>query len=207
MIRHLAVVALAFLLPAGSAPAPVALAAPSEAPAYAADGSMKLPENYREWIFLTSSLDMNYNDPAPVAGHSLFQNVFVNPTSYHAFLTTGAWPDKTTFILELRGADAHVNIDKRGQSQTTDLRAIEIHVKDEAKLPEKWGFYNFGKETTGKLIARPATCYSCHEGHAAVDTTFVQFYPTLFNIAKEKKTLSPEYLEDTSFLAAPAAGK
>lgn len=41
-----------------------------------------------------------------------------------------------------------------------------------------------------------ADCYSCHEQHAAVDTTFVQFYPTLLEIAKQKKTLSPSYLKD-----------
>jgi aspartate oxidase len=29
-----------------------------------------------------------------------------------------------------------------------------------------------------------------------VDTTFVQFYPTLIDIAKEKKTLSAAYLND-----------
>ncbi len=206
MFKVAAAVLLALLLPAPGAPAPVAAATPaSEAPAYTAAGDLKLPENYREWVFLTSGLDMNYNDPSPVAGHSIFQNVFVNPSSYHAFLTTGAWPDKTTFILELRGADAHVNIDKRGESQVAGPPTIEIHVKDEAKLPGKWGFYNLGKESTGKLIARPATCYSCHEAHAAVDTTFVQFYPTLIPIATAKKTLSPDYLEDKSFLPPPPA--
>ena len=29
-------------------------------------------------------------------------------------------------------------------------------------------------------------CYSCHEQHGAVDTTFVQFYPTLIDAAKQK---------------------
>jgi hypothetical protein len=205
---------LALLLPLGGASAPPkpastvgkAVSAP-DAPAYATDGNLKLPENYREWIFLTSALDMNYNDPNPVAGHSLFQNVFVNPSSYRAFLSSGTWPDKTTFILELRGAEAHVNIDKRGQSQTTDLRAIEIHVKDESRIPGKWGFYNFNSDKTAKLIERPATCYTCHEAHAAVDTTFVQFYPTLLGVAKAKATLSPEYLKDTSFPGPPPEGK
>ena len=36
-------------------------------------------------------------------------------------------------------------------------------------------------------------CYSCHEQHGAVDTTFVQFYPTLIELAKQKGTLSPSY--------------
>jgi hypothetical protein len=30
-----------------------------------------------------------------------------------------------------------------------------------------------------------------------VDTTFVQFYPTLFGIAQEKGTLSAAYLKET----------
>jgi hypothetical protein len=203
MLKSIAVMTLVLLLPAAGAPAPPP--PPSDTPAYAADGVMKLPENYREWVFLTSGLDMNYNTAAPVTGHSTFDNVFVNPSSYRAFLATGTWPDKTTFILELRGAEAHASIDKRGQSQGTVVNAVEAHVKDEPKIPGKWGFFEFGSGATARITARPATCYTCHEAHAAVDTTFVQFYPTLLGIAKAKATLSPEYLKDTSFPnAAPA---
>jgi hypothetical protein len=207
MNRGLVALVLAFLLPAGSAPAPAASAAASEAPIYTADGSLKLPVNYREWVYLTSGLDMNYNTSAAVSGRSVFDNVFVNPSSYRAFLSSGAWPDKTTFILEIRSADAHASIDKRGQSQNSEVRAIELHVKDEARLPGKWGFFEFGSDKTAKLTARPASCYTCHEAHAAVDTTFVQFYPTLIGIAKAKSTLSPEYLKDTSFPGTQPEGK
>jgi hypothetical protein len=202
MIKGLAVLTLALLLPLGASPAGPA----SDAPVYAADGTLKLPPNYREWVYLTSGLDMNYNTTASVAGRSTFDNVFVNPSSYRAFLATGTWPDKTTFILEVRGAEAHASIDKRGQSQGTTVNTIEAHVKD-AKLPGKWGFFEFGSDTTAKITARPATCYTCHEAHAAVDTTFVQFYPTLIGIAKTKNTLSPEYLKDTSFPNASPASK
>jgi hypothetical protein len=202
MIKGLAVLTFTLLLPLSAAPAP----AVSDAPVYAADGAMKLPPNYREWVYLTSGLDMNYNTAAPVAGRSTFDNVFVNPSSYRAFLATGTWPDKTTIILELRGAEPHSSIDKRGQSQGTTVNAIEAHVKDEAKIPGKWGFFEFGSDTSAKITARLAGCYTCHEAHAAVDTTFVQFYPTLIELAKKKNTLSPEYLKDTSFPAsAPAA--
>ena len=34
------------------------------------------------------------------------------------------------------------------------------------------------------MIPTAADCYSCHAAHAAVDTTFVQFYPTLLPIAQ-----------------------
>ena len=40
------------------------------------------------------------------------------------------------------------------------------------------------------------SCYSCHEQHAAVDTTFVQFYPTLLKLAEKKGTLSEAYKKE-----------
>ena len=45
--------------------------------------------------------------------------------------------------------------------------------------------------------SQPASCYTCHEQQAAVDTTFVQFYPTLLPIAKSKGTLSAAYLKES----------
>jgi hypothetical protein len=35
--------------------------------------------------------------------------------------------------------------------------------------------------------------YSCHDKNGAVDTTFVQFYPTLIDLAKQKGTLNLIY--------------
>jgi acyl carrier protein phosphodiesterase len=46
------------------------------------------------------------------------------------------------------------------------------------------------------MLPREASCYSCHEQHGAVATTFVQFYPTLLSVAKKKRTLSAEYLKE-----------
>jgi hypothetical protein len=36
-------------------------------------------------------------------------------------------------------------------------------------------------------------CFDCHDKNAAVDNTFVQFYPTLFDIAAEHGTLEPDH--------------
>jgi hypothetical protein len=167
---------------------------PSEAPAYAANGNLLMPANYREWIFLTSGVDMSYSQSGDT-DHHVFDNVFVNPASYRAFLTTGTWPDKTTFILEIRGADSPTSINKRGHTQSTEAMGHELHVKDKGK----WSFYDLPDGSSeAKLISPPATCYTCHEAHGAVATTFVQFYPTLLPIAQAKHTLSPEYLNDRS---------
>jgi acyl carrier protein phosphodiesterase len=45
-------------------------------------------------------------------------------------------------------------------------------------------------------MPQTANFYSCHQDHAAVDTTFVQFYPTLMSIAQDKNTISAAYLKE-----------
>ena len=166
-----------------------------DGPNYTANGELKLPERYREWIFLTSGVDMSYSASAAMSGHSMFDNVFVNPSAYRAFLKTGTWPDKTTLVLEVRGAEGPSSINKRGHTQSQEVMGTEVHVKD-AKLEGGWGFYEFDGPGSAKVVKRPASCYECHESHAAVDTTFVQFYPTLLGLAKTKGTLSAAYLKE-----------
>jgi hypothetical protein len=171
--------------------------AAGDGPNYTANGELKMPERYREWIFLSSGVDMSYSPNAAMAGHSMFDNVFVNPSAYKAFQATGTWPDKTTLVLEVRGAEGPSSINKRGHSQSQEVMGMEVHVKD-AKLEGGWGFYEFDGPGSAKLVKRPASCYQCHEDHAAVDTTFVQFYPTLLPLAKTKGTLSVVYLKEMS---------
>jgi len=171
------------------------ISAGGDGPNYTANNELKMPERYREWIFLTSGVDMSYSPNAAMAGHSMFDNVFVNPSAFRAFQETGTWPDKTTLVLEVRGAEGPSSINKRGHTQSQEVMGMEVHVKD-AKLEGGWGFYEFDGPGSAKLVKRPAGCYACHESHAAVDTTFVQFYPTLLGLAKTKGTLSAVYLKE-----------
>ncbi len=171
------------------------------APTYAQDGKLKFPGNYREWAYLTSGIDMSYG-PAADMGHSMFDNVFVNPEAYKGFMETGKWPDRTVLVLEVRMAGSKGSINKNGHFQTGQVMGREAHVKDEARFPGKWAFFDSEDGVTGKLLPKEMDCYSCHEQHAAVDTTFVQFYPTLLEIAKKKSTLSPAYVKEESGKAA-----
>lgn len=166
----------------------------ADGPAYTASGELKFPEKYREWIFLTAGIDMSYSATANPE-HSVFDNVFVNPSAYKAFLETGTWPDKTVLVLENRGAEGAASINKRGHTQSAKITGLEVHVKDSSKNGG-WTFYGFNNPVSGTPFPRAASCYTCHEQHAVVDTTFVQFYPTLLGIAKEKKTLNPELLKE-----------
>jgi Cytochrome P460 len=166
------------------------------APKYTADGRMIFPANYREWVYLTSGVDMSYSPKNEGMGHSMFDNVFVNPEAYREFLKTGTWPDKTIMVLETRVAGSNASINKKGHFQTTALMGREVHVKDASRFEGKWAFFGFDDAEPSQQIPTEASCYSCHQQHAAVDTTFVQFYPTLIDIAKSKGTLSAEYTKE-----------
>jgi Cytochrome P460 len=170
-------------------------------PVYTHDGNLEFPANYREWVYVTSGVNMSYG-PASDTGHSMFDNVFVNPEAYRAFLQTGTWPDKTMLVLELRKAASRGSINQNGHFQTEEVTGREVHVKDVARFQGNWAFFDSEDGKTAKLLPKEMDCYSCHAQHAAVDTTFVQFYPTLLDIAKKKRTLSPAYLKEESGKAA-----
>jgi hypothetical protein len=172
-------------------------ATPSSGPEYTSDAQLKLPEHYRDWVYLTSGFDMSYNPAMQMGGdHHMFDNVFVNPEAYKAFVQTGTWPDKTLLVLEVRGAQGKGSINEKGSYQGTEVMGLEVHIKDEARFPGKWAFFGFDDGKTGKMVPLTADCYSCHAAHAAVDTTFVQFYPTLLPIAKSKGTLAAAYQKE-----------
>ena len=176
-----------------AAPATVAAADADLAPAYTPDGKLKFPARYREGIFLSSGLDMSYSASPSMAGHTMFDNVFVGPAPYREFMRTGTWPDRTMLVLEARGGTSKGSINRKGTFQTGDVMAVEVHVKDTARFGGGWAFFGFQGQDPAQQIPTSAECYSCHQKHGAVDTTMVQFYPTLLEVAKQKNTLSATY--------------
>jgi len=160
---------------------------------YTSDGQMKLPAHYREWVYLTTGFDMSYSETAMETGHHMFDNVFVNPDAYQSFMETGKWPDGTILVLEDRRAAGKDSINKRGNYQAGGVMGVEVHVKDSTRFPAGWAFFAFGNGTIARMIPVSRDCYSCHAEHGAVDTTFVQFYPTLLPVAQNKRTVRSSY--------------
>jgi len=165
------------------------------------DGRLVRPANYREWPFLGSSVGLTYAQPAGTNPAPPFANVFVNPSSYRAFMQTGKWPDGTTLILEVRRSSAEGALIQGGRYQS-DLAVLEANVKD-SRLPDGWGFFNWGRGNALLDAAPPApatasvngegTCVDCHVKHTAVERTFVQFYPTLLEVARKMGTVKPGF--------------
>ena len=169
----------------------------ANAPAYTTDGNLIRPTDYREWVYLSSGLGMSYNPKALASPDPMFDNTFVNPESWRAFQKTGTWPDKTVIVLEVRGSSDKGSINQRGHFQSGDIQGMEVHVKDTVRFKGGWAFFSFDDSPApAEKIPEDQSCYSCHAAHGAVDTTFVQFYPTLLPIARQHATLSAAYLKD-----------
>ena len=175
------------------------LAQQPAAPAFTSAGQLVRPLDYRSWVFVTSGLGMTYGPAKPAEGQPpLFDNVFVTRDAYNEFLSSGAWPDKTMFILEGRRAEANVSINNGGHTQG-QMAFMEAAVKDTARFKNTggWGYFSFvsrgGLVESAAALPPTASCYACHSANTAVDNTFVQFYPELFAVAKAKGTIKATY--------------
>lgn len=155
------------------------------APQYSQQGSLLRPADYREWMFLSAGYGMNYS-PGP-EGQELFTNVFVQRWAYDAFAKSGQWPEHTMFVIDERQAGSRSSINQKGHYQT-DLAGLAVEVKDTQHNPDKWAYYTFSAEGQTADPMPKNNCWSCHEAHAAVEHTFVQFYPTLKVIALQFNT-------------------
>jgi hypothetical protein len=165
----------------------------TDGPQYTNEGQLLLPKDYRQWVFLSAGLGMTYGPAAQASQREpLFDNVFVNPSSYRAFLATGRWPDKTMFILEIRRSVSKGSINNGGHYQS-DVTSVEAAVKDESRFPQKWAYFGFGRSDKATALPATSSCNTCHRQNAAVENTFVQFYPTLLEVATEKGTLNPGF--------------
>jgi hypothetical protein len=170
--------------------------APADGIQYVNGNDLVLPSDYRAWAWISTGLGMTYEGEAARPGQPpTFTNVFVNPSSYQAFMRTGKWPDRTLFVLEFRASTSQGSINKSGYFQGA-LMGVEAEVKD-SRFPDGWAFFNFGgganmRRTTAP-IADAARCVECHTKHTAVERTFVQFYPTLLEVARKMGTVKPGF--------------
>lgn len=157
-------------------------------PKYTAAGELVAPMDYREWVFLTSGVNMNYSDTPIGMDHEMVDNVFVDPASWQAFKKTGRWPEGTMFVKEARVGTSKGSINKTGVFQTEERFDLEVHVLDSKRFKTGSGFFVNEADKPAKVLPTSASCYACHTSHGAVQKTFVQFYPTAKPIAVKAGT-------------------
>jgi hypothetical protein len=162
----------------------------SLAPHFTPEGKLVRPMGYRKWVFVSSGYGMSYSQSP--SGTQMFTNVFVTPAAYDYFVANGKWPDKTMFVLEVYGSTSRGSINKHGSYQT-ELSGLDVEVKDESRFADKWAYFNFLETAKTASADTPGKndCWQCHEQNAAVEHSFVQFYPELLKIAQAKRTIKP----------------
>ena len=158
----------------------------TDLPQYTNGDELVRPQDYREWVFVSSGFRLS-NNPSPAEG-ATFTNVFVNPSAYKQFLATGKWPDNTMLVEEKRTSSNKGSLNKAAQFQG-ELSGISVKVKDAARFPDQWAYYSFDSSARTAHANPKAACWQCHHDQGGVDSTYVQFYPTLKPVAQKFKTL------------------
>lgn len=169
---------------------PASSAAPAQ---FTNDGKLVRPSSYRKWIYLSSGYGMSYSQSSVSdSDHLMFTNVFVNPSSYDYFVQHGMWPDKTVFVLEEYSSSSKGSINQHGHFQS-ELMGLDVEVKDERRFADRWAYFGFDTTQETSSATKPSRnqCWQCHDQNAAVEHSFVQFYPDLLKIAREKGTIKP----------------
>jgi cytochrome P460 len=152
--------------------------------------SLPRPENYREWIFVGSSLGLRYDerDEKQNTEELEYKNIYINPSAYRDYMKTGKFPQGTMLVLEIAKAETKKEPGLRGSYQK-EFVGLLAAVKDRERFGDEWAYFRF-TDKDGKLVdeARPfpkASCFNCHQHKAADDNVFTQFYPVL-KAAKKK---------------------
>ncbi|HLH30726.1 MAG TPA: cytochrome P460 family protein [Terriglobia bacterium] len=158
------------------------LAGQTAAPTFEGKTTLLRPANYREWVFVGSSLGLSYAPGASGAG-DMYHNVYIKPESYREFMKTGKFPEGTMLAMELASADTKKDPALRGSFESEFL-GLEVAVKDSSRFQGGWAYYSFngtGSKYKDKAEPFPASagCVACHNQHAATDNVFTQFYPVL----------------------------
>ena len=170
----------------------------AEKPAAAFEGAEVLirPEGYRAWVFVGSSLGLEYDPKAEKTAPGLaeFKNVYIDPAAFREFAESGKFPEGTVFILETASSATMKEPGLQGTVQK-DYIGLSAAVKDTRRFKEGWAYFSF-KEGTGKFrqSAKPAAksaCYDCHRKHGAIDNVFTQFYPVLRAAAPKSSSAPP----------------
>ena len=163
--------------------AAAALQAQTLDPRFTDDNQLLRPNDFREWVFVGSSLAMSYDKEASTEEeHPTFHNIYINPESYREHKTTGRFPERTILAMELFTPGSQESINRRGHFEDRSV-GLEAAVKDSARFAESWAYFSFdlpdGKRADSAKAFPKAQCWSCHDEHAASDNVFTQFYPVL----------------------------
>jgi hypothetical protein len=171
-------------------------------PTFAADGKLRLPEGFREWVFIGSPLTPHGLNNG-MAGFPEFHNVYVEPAAYAHYMRHGEWPEGTMMVKELQLTQpgtfpdgSRTEVSGRGYFPG-EPHGMDVSVKDSNRFAATngWGFFNFGHQAPPYEAAAPEApveaCAGCHMASAHEDMVFTGFYQLLDPLPTAAPTMGP----------------
>jgi hypothetical protein len=162
-----------------------ASAAPNEPYGFNEKNELIRVVGYREWVYVGTPVtpnDMN-NGKAAFPEH---HNVYIDPASWNYWKTNGEFRDGTILVKELVSVGSKSAVSGNGYFQG-EFIGLEATIKSSKHFPEEpgnWAYFSFStpdhKSLNPTAAAFPAAdCNACHQGAAADDFVFTQYYPVL----------------------------
>jgi len=149
------------------------------------DGELQRPTGYREWIYVGTPVTPNEMNGGKAAFPE-HHNVYIDPQSWKHWKETGKFRDGTILMKELVSVGSKAAVSGKGYFQGEYI-GLEATIKSKANFPDEpgnWAYYSFSSKDhkTLSATAKPfpaASCNACHQGAAADDFVFTQYYPVL----------------------------
>jgi Cytochrome P460 len=146
-------------------------------------GEIKLPANFRQrWVHLGSWLVADTKAP----GHG-FHDVYTQSEAAQIFLKTGAFPDGTVLVKEIRKIGT-AKLTTGEAYWATDNAVWFVMVKDRIgrfksnpNWGEGWGWALFEAKDPNINVSKGyrQSCINCHIPAKQTDWVFIQGYPTI----------------------------
>ena len=166
--------------------APVAAEPPAAKAAlveFTADGKLKQPIGYRNWIYVGASVTPNDLNGGK-ARFPEYHAIYIDPESFADYKTTGKFRDGTVLVKELSSVGSKETTSGKGYF-LGDFAGLAVTIKDSKRFkdePGYWAYFNFGYKypLEVEVAKSPASaCNKCHQDSAKQDWVFTQNYNVL----------------------------
>ncbi len=159
-------------------------------------GDIAFPKGFLKWQTLGAWSTADEEGKA-----NGMHQVYVSPGAADTYLETGAFPDGTVLVKEVRGA-ATAQLSTGAASYATNKSVWFVMVKDtKQRFPDNalwgdgWGWALFDAKDPEKQVATDYQndCLGCHVPAKNTDWVYVEAYPVLW---KDGKPPIPKWLNE-----------
>src|SRR3954453_7136384 len=171
----------------------VMAAPPATAPRieFTAEGKLKLPPGYRNWIYVGASVTPNDLNGGK-ARFPEFHAIYMDPESFADYKKSGQFRDGTVLVKELSSVGSKETTSGKGYF-LGDFTGLAVSIKDSKRFkdePGNWAYFSFGhKYPLEAEVPKSPTfaCNKCHQDSAKQDWVFTQNYNVLSAAAPRSK--------------------